>query len=186
MKDFAPKTGTIDEWNAAYYRLEDYLRAHRVTSKVHQSQIILRILKAAAARHAQNDALSPTELAMEEAFAEVDQWFRVLLPQNDVAPQRVPILGRVGLLMLDATERWPGVFMAMEDLPPEFVRAMEATTVQAGPDLQVSSMVPRNIDTAPVIEKLEQTWEKLSGGSVALVVGAGVLVCLGIIFFLNH
>ena len=34
MKTFFPQTGTDEEWNAAYYRLEDYLRALRVVNKV--------------------------------------------------------------------------------------------------------------------------------------------------------
>ena len=69
MNTFFPRTGSEAEWNAAYYRLEDYFRALRLVNKMHQSQIILRILERAAARHARDATQSPTVLAMEEAGA---------------------------------------------------------------------------------------------------------------------
>ena len=45
---FRPKTGTMDSWNAAYVRVEDYLRAHRLHNRLHQSRLIQKILERAA------------------------------------------------------------------------------------------------------------------------------------------
>ena len=43
--EFRPRTGTMDDWNAAYVRVEDYLRAHRIHNRLHQSRLILQILE---------------------------------------------------------------------------------------------------------------------------------------------
>ena len=32
LNSFRPRTGTMEAWNAAYVRVEDYLRAHRITT----------------------------------------------------------------------------------------------------------------------------------------------------------
>src|SRR6476660_5470757 len=141
MKSFYPQSGTLEEWNAAYYRLEDYLRAHQVTNKVHQSEIILRLLQRAAEQHAADPKQTPVKLALEEAYAWIDHWFQRLLP-DEPAP-RAPIVGRVSMFLTEATARWPSAFLAEdEDIPPQFKTALRETLVQSGPDLRLSSMVP--------------------------------------------
>jgi hypothetical protein len=176
MKRFYPATGTLEEWNAAYYRLEDYFRAHNVTNKVHQSQIILRLLERAAARHALCPDQPPTQLALDEAYAVMDRWFQRLLP--DEPEQRAPSVGRVSMLIIDAPSKWPHVFLAdQEEIPPEFRRALRETIVRSGPDLRVSSMVPRPLDAAPEEQPAEETWERL--GRLSLAVLVGMLAVLG-------
>jgi hypothetical protein len=184
MKSFYPETGTTEEWNSAYYRLEDYFRAHRVTNKVHQSQIILRILQRAAARHAQSPGEPPTKLALEEAYAEMDRWFQQLIADPELPLQRASIMGRVSMHILDAPDRWPNVFLAQDALlPPDFRAAMRESSIRSGPDLAVSSMVPRPLDASPVAELLDETWERLSRLSVALLVGILSLFIGGALFY---
>ena len=45
---FRPRTGTMEAWNAAYVRTEDYLRAHRIHNRLHQSRLIQTVLERAA------------------------------------------------------------------------------------------------------------------------------------------
>ena len=52
IAEFRPATGTMEQWNAAYVRVEDYLRAHRIHNRLHQSRLILHVLERAARRHA--------------------------------------------------------------------------------------------------------------------------------------
>jgi len=47
---FRPKTGTMESWNAAYVRVEDYLRAHRIHNRLHQSRLIQKSGPPAATR----------------------------------------------------------------------------------------------------------------------------------------
>jgi hypothetical protein len=182
MKMSYPSTGTLDEWNASYYRLEDYFRANQVTNKLHQSQIILRLLQRAAAQHALDPTQTPTRLALEEAYEVIDKWFEHLLP--DEPPQRAAMVGRVGLLMIDATEKWPNVFLAEPgETPPEFREALRNVTLQGGPDLRVSSMVPRPLDASPVAELIEETWERLGKASVFLLIGMVGLFASAVAFY---
>ncbi len=155
-KTFFPKTGTESEWNAAYYRLEDYFRSLHVFNKVHQSQLILRLLQAAVAKHALNPEQNPTTLAMEEAHAATDRWFQQVLQGEDQFSRQ----GRLSLFITDGMERWPTVFLT-EEVPPDYQRAMQESRVQSGPDLQVSSMVPRPLDDSPLVEiELPESWKR--------------------------
>jgi hypothetical protein len=121
--------------------------------------------------------LDPTELALEEAHTEMDRWFRSLLPQEAESSQAISIVGRVALYTIDATQRWPEAFLAEPDeLSDDFRRAMRQISIQSGPDLSVSSMVPRPLDTGPVAELLEETWERLGARSVILCLGVAGLV----------
>jgi hypothetical protein len=181
MRKFYKHTGTVEEWNAAYYRLEDYLRAHHLTNMVHQGQLILSLLERAAARHALQPDQSPTKLALEEAYDVIDGWFARLLPGEP--PARAPMVGRVGLLLVDAAHQWPNVFLAEErDMPPAFKQALRDVTVQSGPDLRLSSMVPRPLDAGDEEEVIE-TWERIGRLSTAALVGTFAVVAGTLVYW---
>lgn len=147
MKTFLPATGSEAEWNAAYYRVEDYLRALGGVNRVHQSQIIIRLLAAAAEKHAAHPDESPAVLAMEEARAALDRWFSEILPRGDGGAFR----GLTSLLAADASGKWPDRLLA-EDIPIDFQLALQANDVRGGPDLNVSSMAPRPFDAQPLLD----------------------------------
>jgi len=157
---FRPKTGSPEAWNAAYVRIEDYLRAHRVHNRLHQIRIIQRILERAARRHAANPALDPTVLAAEETEALMDEWFAAVLDERGQPHDRIAVDGRVALLLCDGPERWPDAFLDEEEIPEGFQRAMRDISMKAGPDLAVSSMVPRPIDLGPITEVAGEALER--------------------------
>lgn len=179
MSPFFPVTGSEAEWNAAYYRLEDYLRALHLVNKVHQSQIILQLLQAAAVKHAQDPSRNPTALVLEEADAAIEQWFARMLPEEE----RPGVMGYVALLITNGAEKWPGHFLA-HDIPAEFLQVMRENDMRAGPDLQISSMVPRPIDV-PLVEELFQDSEVQTQKGAALVAWVMVVatIALSILFF---
>lgn len=158
---FRPATGTMEEWNAAYVRVEDYLRAHRIHNRLHQSRLILRILERAAHRHAADPALHPTALAAEETEQLMDAWFGEMLDERGLPHERIAIDGRVALLLCDGPRRWPYAFLDERQIPPEFKQAMREGVIQAGPDMAVSSMVPRPIDLGPIPEVAGDTIERI-------------------------
>lgn len=157
--DFRPKTGTIEQWNAAYVRVEEYLRAHRVHHRLHQVRLIQRILERAAARHAADPGVEPTVLAAEEMEAQMDAWFAEMLQAHDRPTERVAVDGRVALLLSDGMQKWPDAFLD-ERAPEDFSRAMRDSSVRAGPDMAVSSMVPRAIELGPISEAAGETLER--------------------------
>ena len=158
---FRPSTGTLGQWNAAYVRVEDYLRAHRIHNRLHQSRLIQLVLGAAARRHEQNPALDPATLAIEETDRLMDRWFGELLDEKDLPHNRIAAEGRLALLLSDAMDRWPFAFLNPQNTPPEFVQAVRHSSMQAGPDLAVSSMVPREIDLGTITEAAGQTLEQI-------------------------
>jgi len=158
---FRPKTGTMDAWNAAYVRAEDYLRAHRIHNRLHQSRLIQALLERAARRHAENPALDPTTLVAEETELLMDEWFGEILDVKDMPHDRIAIAGRVALLLSDGAQKWPYGFLDSRAAPPEFMTAMRTGSMQAGPDMAVSSMVPRDIDLGPITEAAGETLERI-------------------------
>lgn len=150
----------MEAWNAAYVRVEDYLRAHRIHNRLHQSRLIQDILERAARRHAARPALEPTTLAAEETEAMMDAWFSSVLDERDQPHERIAIAGRVALLLCDGPQKWPYAFLDEKNIPPDFSTAMRASSMEAGPDLAVSSMVPRPIDLGPITEAAGETLER--------------------------
>ena len=167
---FRPRTGTLEAWNAAYVRVEDYLRAHRIHSRLHQSRLIQAILERAAQRHAADPSSDPTTLAASETEAWMDRWFGAALgagaapsASGTSAPfdKRLAITGRVALLLTDGALKWPYSFLDTKTIPPEFSQAMQSSSMQAGPDMTVSSMVPRPIDLGVITGAAGGTLERM-------------------------
>jgi hypothetical protein len=161
LAGFRPRTGSLDGWNAAYVRVEDYLRAHRVHNRLHQSRLILQILERATRRHEQNPHLDPTRLAAEETAALMDSWFGEVLGQSDLPHDRIAVEGRVALLLSDGPRKWPYAFLDPKQVPADFVDAMRAGSVSAGPDMAVTSMVPRPIDLGTISGVAGETMETI-------------------------
>ncbi len=161
LATFRPRTGTMEAWNAAYVRVEDYLRAHRIHNRLHQSRLIQAVLERAAKRHAENPALDPTTLAAEEIELLMDRWFAEVLEIEDRQHQRIAIEGRVAMLLCDGPQQWPYAFLDPSQIPADFSTAMRASSIKAGPDMTVSSMVPRDIDLGPITEAAGETLERM-------------------------
>jgi hypothetical protein len=157
---FRPITGSLAAWNDAYIRVEDYLRAHRIHNRLHSSRLILRILERAARRHAENPGLDPTALAAEEAETMMDHWFADVLNERDQPHERIAVDGRVALLLSDGPHKWPYAFLDERHIPEEFKTAMQSSALTAGPDMAVSSMVPRPIDLGPIPQVAGETLER--------------------------
>ena len=181
---FRPKTGTMEAWNAAYVRVEDYLRAHRIHNRLHQSRLIQTILERAARRHEANPTLHPTALAAEEMDATMQRWFATTLAANNNADDRLAAEGRLALLLCDGPQKWPYAFLDERNIPAEFTSAMRAGAIQAGPDMAVSSMVPRAIDLGPIPEAAGETIERIEKWPLlrTLLLWLVFAACLGAIF----
>ncbi|MFT3870052.1 MAG: hypothetical protein QM715_16515 [Nibricoccus sp.] len=188
LSSFRPRTGTMEAWNAAYVRVEDYLRAHRTHNRLHQSRLIQAVLERAARRHAQNPAIEPTTLAAEECEAMMAAWFREILADKDLPDDRVPAAGRVALLLSDGPEKWPYAFLQRETIPEEFRKAMRASSMEAGPDMSVSNMVPRQIDLGAISEAAGETLEQIERIPIlsTLLLWALFVAALASIFYLTR
>ena len=158
---FRPTTGTMDAWNAAYVRVEDYLRAHRIHNRLHQARLIQQILERTARRHAADPSREPTTLAAEETEAMMDRWFAEVLDQRDQPHERIAVDGRVALMLCDGPQKWPYAFLDERNIPSDFAQAMRAGVIEAGPDLAVSGMAPRPIDLGLITEAAGETFDRI-------------------------
>lgn len=170
LNAFRPRTGTADQWNAAFIRVEDYLRAHRVHNRLQQITILEKVIARAARRHEQDTTLDPTTLAAEEVDRMMDEWFGEVLGEKNLPHERIAVEGRVALLLSDGVERWPYAFLDEQQVPADFSHEMKRRSIQAGPDMTVTSMVPREIELGTLTEVAGQTFEQIEKWPILRVI----------------
>ena len=177
----------MEAWNAAYVRVEEYLRAHRVYNRLHATRLTVKILERAAAKHERNPARDPVVLAAEEMQTMMAEWFGRVVRSVDLPHGSPTIAGRLALLLAHAPERWPCAFLT-EELPPDLHRAFEHTAIFAGPDMTVTSMIPQPIDLGPITDAADDALEQLSRWPLLRTVALWVLFLgvLGAVFHLTR
>ena len=192
MSATVPRTDTpgrlagrpLEEWNAAYTRIEGHLHALRVRNRVLVGQLVLEVLERARARAPREPRRSATELAAEEMDLFVTDWFaRVLEALPDAADPHLSVRGRLALLLADMPDRWPDQFLRPGPWPREFVSAMRETYLRAGPDFQISRMSPRPLDLGPIATLTR--FGRLPYKKMILLWALFALV-LGLFFYFTH
>ena len=142
---------SLDEWNGAYVKVENYFHALRIRNKPLLGQLVLRVLERAQRRAAAEPKCSATELAVEEMERLVTGWFAEVLQTSPTnSDQMLSTRGRLALLLADMPGKWQDQFLRPGPWPEEFVRAMRDTFLLAGPDFQLSKMTPRPLDLGPL------------------------------------
>ena len=142
---------SLDEWNAAYTKVESYFNALRVRNKLLLGQVVSRVLDRAIRRAADEPQRPPMELAGEEMDSVVSEWFTAVLDiPAATTNELLSVRGRLALLLADMPGKWQEQFLRPGPWPEEFVRAMRETYLRAGPDFQSSRMSPRPIDLGPI------------------------------------
>ena len=141
----------LEEWNAAYEKVENYFHALRVRNKALLGRLVLRVLERAAHRAPAEPERSATQLAAEEMDRIVIEWFAEVLQEPPTnADQMLSTRGRLALLLADMPGRWQEQFLRPGPWPKEFISAMRETYLRAGPDFQLSKMTPRPFDLGPI------------------------------------
>ena len=141
----------LEEWNAAYEKVENYFHALRVRNKALLGHLVLRVLERAARRAPAESNRSATQLAAEEMDRIVIEWFAEVLQEPPTnADQMLSTRGRLALLLADMPGRWQEQFLRPGPWPKEFISAMRETYLRAGPDFQLSKMTPRPFDLGPI------------------------------------
>jgi hypothetical protein len=182
---FVPIWGSPEEWNEAYEKVENYLRACRINSRLHRARLIHTILQRVAERGPSDcgDALST--LAIRETQHMMKAWFARLMQPTAEDGRYSLVDGRVALLLCDGPDRWPYAFLSDDDFPPEFVKEMRASMLVAGPNLEINNMVPRAIDYGWFPEIAGDTLGSLNRWPIlqALVVWLLMLILFAVLFY---
>jgi len=141
----------LEEWNAAYAKVENYFHALRIRNKALLGQLVLRVLERAMKRAPAEPNHSATQLAAEEMDRTVTEWFAAVLQEPPTnADQMLSTRGRVAMLLADMPGKWQDQFLRPPPWPDEFVQAMRDAYLRAGPDFQLSQMAPRPLDLGPI------------------------------------
>jgi hypothetical protein len=175
---------SLEEWNAAYAKVESYFHALRVRNKVLLGRLVIHVLKRAMRRAPQEPQRLATELAAEEMDHVVTEWFAQVLQEPPTGTdQMLSTRGRLALLLADMPGRWQDQFLRPGPWPEEFVGAMRKTYLQAGPDFQLSKMTPRPLHLGPITTLTNFTKLPYTRMVIIWIVFALILV---LIFFLTH
>lgn len=158
---FAPATGTEEEWNEAYARLADYFRSYQLHNRIRRTQLILETLRRAAGAHAKDPARTPTEHSIEQARLMLRDWLREIYSGLNLNDAQIEAAGRLGFYLSGGPARWPHFFLDDTNLPGDMSEAMRAALRTSGPGMQVSKMTPRDIDLGIVSEVAEDTFDTL-------------------------
>jgi len=141
----------LEEWNAAYVKVENYFHALRVRNKALLGQLVLRVLERAMKRAPAEPNHPATQIAVEEMDRLVIEWFAAVLQESPAnADQMLTTRGRLALLLADMPGRWQEQFLRPGPWPEEFIGAMRETYFRSGPDFQLSKMAPRPLDLGPI------------------------------------
>jgi hypothetical protein len=141
----------LEEWNAAYAKVESYFHALRVRNKALLGQLVLLVVERAMRRAPAEPHRSATQLATEEMDRIVTEWFaEVLQSPPTKTDQTLSTRGRLALLLADMPGKWQGQFLRPGPWPEEFTSAMREAFLRAGPDFQLSKMTPRPLDLGPI------------------------------------
>ena len=141
----------LEEWNAAYAKVESYFNSLRVGNKVLLGQLVALVIERALRRAKGAPDRSASELAAEEMDHVVTNWFAEVLQEAPTShDQLLSTRGRLALLLADMPGKWQDQFLRPGPWPSEFVRAMREAYLRAGPDFQLSQMTPRPLDLGPI------------------------------------
>ena len=128
------------EWDEAFLRVESYLHAHHLESRVLLNQLSADIIREARERALANPREKPVEAAMRVTHARIGTWFARAGYAGDWSNERVRAGGRLALVLADLSGRWSNSFLSSEPTPPEFVAALTSGVLQSGPELSFTNM----------------------------------------------
>lgn len=174
----------MEEWNAAYLKVESYFHALRIRNRVLLGELVQQVLDRAMRRAAAETERAATELAAEEMDLVVTEWFAAVLERIPTGIEHVlNTRGRLALLLADMPGKWQDQFLRPGPWPKEFVDAMQDAYLRAGPDFQLSQMTPRPLDLGPIT-----TLTNLGKLPVKqmITIWIGFLATLGLIFWLTR
>lgn len=182
---FAPATGTEEEWNEAYARLADYFRSYRLHNRIRRTQLILETLRRAALAHAREPQKKPTAHAIEQARSMMQHWLRSIYSDMQMTPAQIEASGKLGFYLAGGSERWPQFFLDENNPPEEMAEAMRLAVRTSGPRLQVSKMTPRDIDLG-LTQVAEDTFDRLAKEQWAryVILAVFVLLVVGYVYSL--
>lgn len=139
----APALQADPAWDEAFLRVESYLRAHQLKSRVRLNQRTSDILRKASERMLAYPDEAPVEAAMSVVRATISAWLAQIGNPGEWTDGRVRAEGRLALVLADFPAQWADFFLSPEPLPPGFATSLGLNAFEPGPPL-----CPRSMPTA--------------------------------------
>ena len=149
------------DWDEAFLRVESYLRAHHIESRVLLNRLTSDILNAAQVLYPEQAGEAPVTLAIRVAQARIGEWLVHALGEGDWADERFRARGRLALLMAEIPQKHPEYFLASRELPGETKVRLATAKLLAGPDVRLAGMPPAPLEF-PITEAVEERWTTFS------------------------
>lgn len=166
-------------WDEAFMRVENYLRAHQIESRIQLTRLTTRIITEARQLAAEQPAENPVELAMHILHLQLGSWFVRAFNEGDWADERFQARGRLSLMMTGLVAQHPQHFLADETLPAELAATLKAASLQPGPEVRFSNMPPAPLEFT-LLDSEQPGWTTFSprpfvGASVVWILTVGLL-----------
>jgi hypothetical protein len=175
------------EWDEAFARVESYLRAHHIESRVLLNQLTTEIVETARAFATERPAEPPVTIAMQVTHARIGEWLVKAIGEGDWADERFRARGRLALLLGKIPQNHPQRFLSPGQVPAEIARPLAEARLQSGPELRVTGMAAAPLEF-PLAEAAEEKWETFSRSAFVRASASWLLVIgfLGAAWFAMH
>jgi len=137
---FAPPVAGDPGWDDAFLRVESYLRAHQLESRVLLNRLASDIIQEARVRVCANPSEEPVVAAMHITNARIGAWFAMAGHTGDWSDERVREGARLALVLTNLPTGWTGCFLSTEPVPMELAVALSSGRLLATPEFRSSKM----------------------------------------------
>jgi hypothetical protein len=131
---------TSSAWDEAFLRVESYLRAHHLESRVRLNELVTDIIREARERQEVSSEESPVGAAMSVAHARIGTWFKRVGNGGDWTDPRVRVRARLALVLANLPATRMGGFLSDEAVSPSLAEALATGLLQPGPQVRFSNM----------------------------------------------
>jgi len=134
------------DWDEAFVRVESYLRAYGLESRLLLNRVAAELVgEARAVAQAEPDT-APVTLTMRLAHERIADWFARASGERDWSNWPARAEGRLALILADLPGRWSRFFLSLEAMPKELAAALAMTEVLPAPAISLSPMAPEPLE----------------------------------------
>jgi hypothetical protein len=151
-------TRSIDaEWDEAFLRVESYLWAHQIESRVLLNRLTTEIISAARVLADENPEVPPVTAAMHVLHERIGAWLERVLGDGRWADERFRARGRLAMLLARLPQTAPQEFLSPAPLPPDLVARLGNARIEPGPELRLTGMSAAPLEF-PIADAAEEKW----------------------------
>lgn len=149
------------EWDEAFLRVESYLRAHQIESRMQLTRLTGDIIADAQALAGEMPHEAPVTIAMRLAHARIGEWMQRAMGEGSWSDERFRARARLALLMSELPQRCPQNFLGTSDVPEDVRSRIADAGLVPGPEMRPLTMPPAMLEF-PLVEMAEAKWDTFS------------------------